>query len=101
VCLVLFYAALLHPNALNHADNFIEANPLSTPTHIVPEWYFLPFYAILRAVPNKLLGVCAMIAALLVLFALPLLASASAPFGDERADNLLKTFFFCFNFLFY
>ena len=42
------------------ADNYIEANPLSTPPHIVPEWYFLPYYAILRAIPNKLMGVVAM-----------------------------------------
>jgi quinol-cytochrome oxidoreductase complex cytochrome b subunit len=59
------------PNALGHPDNYILANPLVTPTHIVPEWYFLPFYAILRAVPDKLGGVIAMLAAILVLIALP------------------------------
>src|SRR5262249_16322929 len=48
------------PNALGHPDNYIPANPLQTPTHIVPEWYYLPFYAILRAVDNKLLGVLMM-----------------------------------------
>ena len=48
------------PNYLGHADNYIPANPSVTPTHIVPEWYFLPFYAILRAIPNKLGGVVAM-----------------------------------------
>ena len=46
------------PDYLGHADNYIQANPLVTPPHIVPEWYFLPFYAILRAVPSKLGGVC-------------------------------------------
>ena len=44
------------PNALGHPDNYIKADPLVTPAHIVPEWYFLPFYAILRAIPDKLLG---------------------------------------------
>ena len=60
-----------NPNILGHADNYIPANPLVTPAHIVPEWYFLPFYAILRAVPNKLGGVLAMFGAIGVLFVLP------------------------------
>lgn len=59
------------PDYLGHADNYIEADALVTPAHIVPEWYFLPFYAILRAVPDKLLGVIAMFASILVLFVLP------------------------------
>ena len=63
----VFYA----PNLLGHPDNYIEANPLVTPTHIVPEWYLLPFYAILRSVPDKLLGVIAMFASIFVLVILP------------------------------
>ena len=63
----VFYA----PNILGHADNYIEANPLVTPAHIVPEWYFLPFYAILRSIPDKLGGVVAMGGSLLVLFLIP------------------------------
>ena len=59
------------PNILGHADNYIEANPLVTPAHIVPEWYLLPFYAILRSVPDKLMGVVAMFSAILILVALP------------------------------
>jgi ubiquinol-cytochrome c reductase cytochrome b subunit len=59
------------PNFLGHPDNYIPANPLVTPLHIVPEWYFLPFYAILRSIPNKLGGVFAMVLAIFVLFALP------------------------------
>ena len=59
------------PNLLGDANNFIPANPLQTPADIVPEWYFLPYYAILRSVPNKLLGVCLMFGSLLVLFVLP------------------------------
>ncbi len=63
----LFYA----PNYMGHPDNYIEANPLVTPAHIVPEWYFLPFYAILRSIPDKLGGVLAMFGAIAVLFVLP------------------------------
>ena len=60
-----------YPNTLGHPDNYIPANPLVTPAHIVPEWYFLPFYAILRSIPDKLGGVAAMGGALLVLFLIP------------------------------
>jgi quinol-cytochrome oxidoreductase complex cytochrome b subunit len=69
----IFFALFLFfmPNALGHPDNYIPANPLVTPPHIVPEWYFLPFYAILRAIPDKLLGVIAMFASILILFVLP------------------------------
>ena len=59
------------PNVLGHADNYIMANPMITPAHIVPEWYFLPFYAILRSIPNKLGGVLAMLGAIVVLFIIP------------------------------
>ena len=59
------------PNYLGHPDNYIPANPMVTPPHIVPEWYFLPFYAILRAVPDKLGGVLLMFGSILVLFVLP------------------------------
>jgi ubiquinol-cytochrome c reductase cytochrome b subunit len=59
------------PNMLGDPNNFIEANPLQTPADIVPEWYFLPYYAILRSVPDKLLGVCLMFGSILVLFVIP------------------------------
>ncbi len=79
VFLVLFAVFVFYyPNALGHPDNYIVANPLSTPAHIVPEWYFLPFYAILRAItfnfffiPAKLGGVIAMFGSIFVLFLLP------------------------------
>ncbi len=79
VYLMLFAAVVFFiPNALGHPDNYIPANPLSTPAHIVPEWYFLPFYAILKAftvdflwIPAKLWGVIAMFASILLLFFLP------------------------------
>ena len=60
------------PNALGHSDNYIKANPMSTPLSIVPEWYLLPFYAILRSIPNKLLGVIGMLGALLILMLMPI-----------------------------
>ena len=59
------------PNILGHSDNYIPANPLVTPAHIVPEWYLLPFYAILRSVPDKLGGVILMFGAIFILFVLP------------------------------
>nr|YP_009486082.1 apocytochrome b [Cantharellus lutescens]AWA82211.1 apocytochrome b [Cantharellus lutescens] len=62
-----------YPNALGHSDNYIPANPMQTPPSIVPEWYLLPYYAILRSIPDKLLGVVAMFASLLILLAMPLL----------------------------
>jgi len=61
--LITMYA----PNYLGHPDNYIPADPLITPAHIVPEWYFLPFYAILRSIPDKLLGVIAMVSSIAVL----------------------------------
>lgn len=63
----VFYA----PNVLGHSDNYIMANPMATPPSIVPEWYLLPFYAILWSISNKLFGVVAMLAAILILFVLP------------------------------
>jgi len=70
---LIFFAVFLFffPNTLGHPDNYIPANPLVTPPHIVPEWYFLPFYAILRSIPDKLFGVVAMLLAILVLLVIP------------------------------
>ena len=78
----LVYAGLVFwaPNLLGHPDNYIKADPLVTPPHIVPEWYFLPFYAILRSVPDKGLGVLAMGGAIAALVALPVL-----PGGDHQS----------------
>ena len=79
------------PNFLGHPDNYIPANPLVTPAHIVPEWYFLPFYAILRAVPDKLFGVLAMFGAIAVLFILPWLDRSPVRSGSFRP--VFKIFF--------
>jgi ubiquinol-cytochrome c reductase cytochrome b subunit len=93
-CLVLFF----FPNALGHPDNYIPANPMSTPAHIVPEWYFWPFYAILRAftqdflfIPAKLMGVLAMFGAILVWFFLPWLDKSRVRSGSYRP--MYKKFF--------
>ncbi len=69
--MIFAWFVFFSPNSLGHPDNYTPANPMVTPSHIVPEWYFLPFYAILRAIPDKLLGVTAMFASILVFFALP------------------------------
>lgn len=76
----LFWA----PNYMGHPDNYIPADPLSTPAHIVPEWYFLPFYAILRAIPDKLGGVIAMFGAIAVLFVLPWLDRSKVRSANYR-----------------
>jgi ubiquinol-cytochrome c reductase cytochrome b subunit len=70
--LVLSIFVCFYPNLLGHSDNYIPANPMQTPISIVPEWYLLPYYAILRSIPNKLLGVIAMFGSLLILLLLPL-----------------------------
>ncbi|MER9237100.1 cytochrome b N-terminal domain-containing protein [Mesorhizobium sp. M0622] len=69
--LVFAFFVFYLPNYLNSTDAFIPANPLRTPAEVVPQWYFLPFYAILRSIPNKLAGVIAMFSAVGVLFVLP------------------------------
>jgi ubiquinol-cytochrome c reductase cytochrome b subunit len=90
--IVLIFITFFYPNALGHPDNYILANPIITPSHIVPEWYFLYFYAILRSIPNKLGGVVCMAAAILILFALSWLSSLSIPF-KVAATPRLKIYF--------
>jgi len=82
------------PNLLNHADNYIPANPLVTPAHIVPEWYFLPYYAILRSVPSKLGGVVLMIASIAILFVLPWLDTS--PVRSTRFRPIYKKLIWVF-----
>ena len=95
VFLILFASFVFYnPDALGHADNYIPANPLVTPTHIVPEWYFLPFYAILRAVPDKLMGVLLMFGAIASLFVLPWLDTSKV--RSMRYRPTAKLFFLFF-----
>jgi len=82
------------PNTLGHPDNYIPANPMVTPAHIVPEWYFLPFYAILRSIPDKLSGVLALAFAILVLFVLPFISFPQIRSMDFRPFSRLLFWFF-------
>jgi ubiquinol-cytochrome c reductase cytochrome b/c1 subunit len=95
-CFMLLYMWFVFytPNYLGHADNYIPANPGVTPSHIVPEWYYLPFYAILRAIPNKLGGVLAMFGAIVILAFLPWLDTART--RSARYRPLFKQFFWIF-----
>jgi ubiquinol-cytochrome c reductase cytochrome b subunit len=96
VVFLIFYSWWIFymPNYLGHADNYIEANPLVTPAHIVPEWYFLPFYAILRAIPSKLGGVLAMFGAIAVLAFLPWLDTSKVRSANYRP--VYRVFFWVF-----
>jgi ubiquinol-cytochrome c reductase cytochrome b/c1 subunit len=93
VIFLLFFSWFIFymPNYLGHADNYIKANPMATPAHIVPEWYLLPFYAILRAIPSKLGGVIAMFSAIAVLFFMPWLDTSRVRSAVYRP--LYKQFF--------
>ncbi len=93
---LLMYAAFVffNPNALGDAVNYVPANPLVTPAHIVPEWYLLPFYAILRAVPDKLMGVVFMGGAIAMLFLLPWLDTSKV--RSMRYRPTAKLYFFIF-----
>ena len=95
VFLLLFsWFVFFAPEALGHADNQVPANPLVTPIHIVPEWYFLPFYAILRAVPDKLIGVLLMFSAIAMLFLLPWLDTSKV--RSMRYRPMARWFFLIF-----
>jgi ubiquinol-cytochrome c reductase cytochrome b/c1 subunit len=96
VVFMIFFAYWVFylPGYLGHADNNIPANPAVTPAHIVPEWYFLPFYAILRAVPNKLFGVIAMFGSIVVLALVPWLDTSRIRSANYRP--LYRQFFWVF-----
>ena len=86
VIFALFFSFFIYfaPNALGHPDNYIPANPMSTPAHIVPEWYFLPVYAILRSIPNKLAGVAAIGLVFVSLLLLPFINTSSIRSSNFR-----------------
>nr|DAZ89031.1 TPA_asm: apocytochrome b [Phytophthora podocarpi] len=89
--LVFFIFIFYYPNTLGHPDNYIEANPMKTPLHIVPEWYFLPFYAILRSIPNKIGGVIAMFGSLIILLTIPFTNSS-----EIRSTSFRPIFKVCY-----
>jgi len=93
--IIVFY----YPNLLGHSDNYIQANPMSTPASIVPEWYLLPFYAILRSIPNKLIGVLAMFGSLLILLILPVVDLSRVRGNQFRPAMKVAFWFFVVNFV--
>jgi ubiquinol-cytochrome c reductase cytochrome b/c1 subunit len=93
-CLLFAWFVFYIPNYLLHSDNYIPANPLVTPAHIVPEWYYLPFYAILRAIPSKLGGVLMLISSLVILIFLPWLDTSKV--RSARYRPLYRQFFWAF-----
>ena len=95
-CFLMVYVwfAFYIPNFLGHADNYIEANAAVTPSHIVPEWYFLPFYAILRAIPDKLLGVLEMFGSIAIMVVVPWLDTSKVRSGNYRP--VFQIFFWLF-----
>lgn len=90
-CSMVFF----NPDMFIEADNNVPANPMQTPSHIVPEWYFLPFYAILRSIPHTLLGVLAMGLSIVILAALPYLDRSKIP-GGSRYRPIFRIMFFVF-----
>ena len=92
--LVLAWIVFWVPNGLLAPDNYIQANPLKTPPHIVPEWYFLPYYAILRSIPNKLIGVIALFSSIAVLFFVPWLDTSRVRSASYRP--IYRQFFWIF-----
>lgn len=95
-CYVVFFT----PEIFNHSINYIAANPLVTPSHIVPEWYFLPYYAILRSIPDKTIGVIAMIVSLLLFFAFPSLDAGIEYVRVNYVFHKVAYWTFVFNFIF-
>lgn len=98
--IVFFFFVFYEPNYLGHPDNYKRADPLVTPEHIVPEWYFLPFYAILRSIPNKLIGVIAMFSSIISLFFLPYLDRSPVKSGKYRPIFKFFYWIFILNFVF-
>jgi quinol-cytochrome oxidoreductase complex cytochrome b subunit len=95
-CFFAFFGTFVFyfPNVLNHPDNYIPADPLQTPAHVVPEWYFLPYYAILRSIPHKAGGIIAMIGAILVLLLIPFTNTSDVRNSTYRP--IFKFFFWLF-----
>ena len=98
---LLFFSGIVffYPNLLGHHDNYTIANPMVTPSHIVPEWYLLPFYAILRSIPSKAGGIAAMALAIISLYLLPSLTPLKNSSGLFRPFYRILFWLFLFNFL--
>ena len=96
---VLSLFVFFMPNVLGDSENYVMANPMQTPAAIVPEWYLLPFYAILRSIPNKLLGVIAMFSAILALLLLPITDVSRSRGMQFRPLSKITFYVFIANFL--
>jgi len=97
--IILSVFVFFMPNVLGDSDNYVMANPMQTPPSIVPEWYLLPFYAILRSIPNKLLGVIAMLSAILMLLTMPFTDLSRSRGIQFRPLSKIAFFIFLGNFL--
>jgi len=100
VLIVFAIFVFFYPESLGHTDNYIKANPLVTPSHIVPEWYFLPMYGILRSITSKTYGIILMFLSLIVLFFLPLLDKEGVRNRSNKSLNRMLFWVFTFNFIF-
>ena len=96
ISIILFYS----PEIFNHSINYVPANPLVTPSHIVPEWYFLPFYAILRSILNKTFGIITMVFSMAILYLFPLLDHSLSGINVFFREYRWMYWFFCFNFVY-
>jgi ubiquinol-cytochrome c reductase cytochrome b subunit len=96
VGLLVIFTVFWYPNDLGHPDNYIKADALITPKHIVPEWYFLPFYAILRSIPDKLGGVVAMLSSIVILFLMPYVGKFNSK--SSKFSKASQFFFWVFVF---
>ena len=96
---IIFTAIVFYtPDKLGHSDNYIEANSMQTPVSIVPEWYLLPFYAILRSIPNKLLGVISMFVAILILLVLPFTDTSNIKGSTYKPMYIISFLIICIKF---
>ena len=101
IVLIFFsFFVFFFPEAFNHSDNYIQANPLVTPSHIVPEWYLLPLYGILRSILNKTYGIIVMFLSITVIFLLPFLDKSFIKNKSFKPFNRILFWFFVLNFIF-
>ena len=96
VSISFFFFLFYYPNYFSHSDNYILAIPSNTAEHIVPEWYFLPFYAILRAIPNKLFGVIAMFSVFLILALLPFISNSRSSITSTKLNSFYNIYYAIF-----
>jgi ubiquinol-cytochrome c reductase cytochrome b subunit len=99
---LLFFGLIVffNPELFNHSVNYVYANLLVTPRHIVPEWYFLPYYAILRSILDKTIGICAFVLSVVMLYIFPLIDNSVGVSNNDSEASRIISWFFIFNFIF-